>query len=59
LSEEIFILSEYFVDIAAVIIIDLFIPISKDEPLKQWTKDCREEYLDELTRSEGCGTFTQ
>jgi hypothetical protein len=31
---------------------------SKDEPLKQWTRDCRDEYLDEFIRSEGRGNFT-
>jgi hypothetical protein len=30
----------------------------KDEPLKQWTKDCRDEYLDEFIRLEGRGNFT-
>jgi hypothetical protein len=33
--------------------------ILKDEPLKRWTEDCRDEYLDEFVRSEGRGNFTQ
>lgn len=33
--------------------------ILKDKPLKQWTNDCRDEYLDEFIRSEGRGNFTQ
>jgi hypothetical protein len=38
---------------------NILMPISKDKPLKQWTKDCREEYLDEIIRLEGRGNFTQ
>jgi len=32
--------------------------LHQDEPLKEWTWDCRDEYLDELIRLEGHGQYT-